>query len=626
MPTPARAPLPRLLDHFARHRPTVLRASACSVANKVADLAPPALIGAAVDTVVNQKTSFLAAAGIVDPGAQLTVLAVLTVLVWGIESITEYAFGVLWRNLAQTIQHELRIEAWDQVLRLDADWLGARGRGDTMSVLNDDINQLERFLDGGANEILQVTTTAIVVGGVFVAASPGVAVWAIAPVPVILIGSFLFQARIAPRYARVRREVGRMNALLSNALSGMPVIRSFTGEAREVDRLRAASTRSREANHSAILMSAAFSPLIRMVIVVGFTATLLVGGWMALAGTMAVGTYSVLVFLTQRLLWPLTRLGTTFDLYQRAMASTERVLDVIDTPVRIVDGDTPLPLDAVAGTVHFDHVHFAYPGRDHTLQDVDLRVPAGQTTAIVGPTGSGKTTLVRLLNRFHDVGQGAVRIDDTDVRAVPLQDLRRAVAVVSQQTFLFPGTVFENIVYGRPGATPAAVEEACRLAEAHDFIVALPDGYQTRIGEDGHTLSGGQRQRLSLARAVLKDAPILVLDEATSAVDNETEAAIQRSMGRITAGRTTLVIAHRLSTVRHADEIVVMEQGRVTERGTHDQLLARGGTYRRLWAVQTGEPLPAPGAPRDTAHVPRCTTAGEGPDHHHAVDDHRTAR
>ena len=591
MSTPRRSPLSRLLDHFARHRPIVIRASVCSILNKVFDLAPPALIGAAVDTVVRQDGSLLASLGVVDPATQLTVLAVLTVIVWGLESVFEYAFAVMWRNLAQTVQHELRLETWAQVLKLDSDWLGARGRGDTMSVLNDDINQLERFLDGGANELLQVTTTAVVVGGVFLAVSPGVAIWAIAPVPFILIGSFLFQSRIAPRYARVRQEVGRMNALLSNALSGMPVIRSFTGEAREVARLRNASERYRRANRSAIRMSAAFSPLIRMVIVVGFTATLLVGGWMTLDGAMAVGTYSVLVFLTQRLLWPLTRLGQTFDLYQRAMASTERVLDVLHTPIQITDGPERLPVENIRGDVHFDKVVFAYPGRETTLHGVDILAKAGTTVAVVGSTGSGKTTLVRLLLRLHEAprGQGAVRIDGTDIRDVALGDLRRAVAVVSQQTFLFPGSVFENIAYGRPGASREEVIRAAKLSEAHGFVKALPQGYDTRIGEDGHTLSGGQRQRLSLARAVLKDAPILVLDEATSAVDNETEAAIQRSMGRITAGRTTLVIAHRLSTVRHADTIIVLEQGQVVERGDHDALLAAEGAYARLWSVQTGE-------------------------------------
>lgn len=586
------SPLTRLLHHFGRHLPRVKRAAGFSVANKVFDLAPPGLIGAAVDTVVNQQQSFLASVGIADPAHQLTLIAVLTVIVWALESITEYAYGVYWRDLAQDIQHELRLEAWDKVLELDADWISQRGRGETMSVLNDDINQLERFLDGGANDLLQVTTTAVVVGGIFVVASPGVALWAIAPVPFILVGSFLFQSRIAPRYARVRREVGRMNALLSNALGGMTVIRSFTGERRELERLRAASERYREANHAAILMSAAFSPLIRMVIVVGFTATLLVGGWMTLGGTMAVGTYSVLVFLTQRLLWPLTRLGTTFDLYQRAMASTERVLDVLDTPVQITDGPVALPAERTTGRLHFDRVDFAYPGRERTLHGVELEVPAGRTVAIVGSTGSGKTTLVRLLLRLHEVQGGAIRIDGHDIRSLSLADLRTAVAVVSQQTFLFPGTVFENIAYGRPGATRADVERAARLAEAHDFVQALPQGYDTPIGEDGHTLSGGQRQRLSLARAVLKNAPVLVLDEATSAVDNETEAAIQRSMVRITADRTTLVIAHRLSTVRNADEIVVLEHGRVVERGTHDALIGHGGAYARLWAVQTGELLP----------------------------------
>ncbi len=396
----------------------------------------------------------------------------------------------------------------------------------------------------------------------------------------------MFQSRIAPLYARVRADVGRMNAILANTLAGQPTVRSYTGEDREVRRLHAASDRYRRSNEKAIRVSAAFVPIIRMFILVAFTATLVDGGQRALSGEMAVGTYSLLVFLTQRLLWPLTRLGQTFDLYQRAMASTARVLDLLSVKVAIVGGERVL--GRAKGAVRFSGVGFAYPGRAPVLRGLDLEVPAGRTVAVVGATGAGKSTVVRLLNRFYDRDEGTLTLDGVPVEELRLDELRRNIAVVDQQTFLFPGSVLENIAYGRPGASRAEVEAAAQAAEAHDFIAALPAGYDTRIGEDGRTLSGGQRQRLSLARAVLKDAPVLVLDEATSAVDNETEAAIQRSLARVSADRTTLVIAHRLSTVRTADEIYVMDGGRVVERGQHDALLAAQGAYARLWAVQTG--------------------------------------
>ena len=569
------------------HRRVVVLASAASVLNKIFDLAPPALIGAAVDVVVAREHSLLARLGVVDETHQLALLTFLTVVIWGLESAFEYAFAWLWRNLAQTAQHELRVATYTHVQDLEMAFFEDASTGGLMSVLNDDINQLERFLDGGANDLIQVATTVVVVGATFIGLSPLLAVFAIAPMPFVVAASFAYQRRIAPRYAVVRERVGLLNGLLSNNLSGIETIKSFTAEGREVTRVGNASLAYQEANKEAIRLSAAFIPLIRMVIVVGFGATLILGGWLALEGTLAVGTYSVLVFLTQRLLWPLTRLGNTFDLYQRAMASTTRVLDLLDTTRQRDDGEQPLARPQ--GAVVFEDVSFAYPGRPPVLTGFSLALPAGATVGIVGSTGSGKSTLMRLLLRFYDPQSGLVTLDGHDLRDLRLAELLGAVGLVSQHVYLFSGTVYDNLTYGRPGATSAEVEHAARAAEAHDFIAAMPQGYDTPIGERGQKLSGGQRQRLSLARALLCDPPLLVLDEATSAVDNETEALIQRSLRRLAVGRTMLVIAHRLSTVRHADLIVVMEGGRVIERGRHEDLVASGGRYAALWAVQTGE-------------------------------------
>jgi ATP-binding cassette subfamily B protein len=297
-----------------------------------------------------------------------------------------------------------------------------------------------------------------------------------------------------------------------------------------------------------------------------------------------------MVFLTQRLLWPLTRLGQTFDLYQRAMASTNRVLDLLDTQASIVDG--PDELAAVDGHIQFESVGFAYTPGFPVIEDLSLTIRAGQTTAIVGATGSGKTTLIKLLLRFYDVTTGSITIEGHDIRTLTLASLRRAVGLVSQDVYLFHGTVRENIAYGKPGATLDEVVAAAKVAEAHDFIVELPGGYESIVGERGQRLSGGQRQRISIARAVLADPPVLVLDEATSSVDNETEAAIQRSLEVITRNRTTIAIAHRLSTVRHADTTYVLDRGRVVERGSHDGLVEFDGIYASLWKVQTGEAVP----------------------------------
>jgi len=592
MPAP-RSPLARLLTYARPFRRQVWLATLYSVLNKLFDLAPPVLIGAAVDVVVEREDSLLASWGVVDVSAQLWWLAAATVIIWGLESAFEYAYQVMWRNLAQTLQHTVRLDVYGHVQGLELAWFEDRSTGGLMSVLNDDVNQLERFLDGGANSLIQLATTMLAVGGAFFVIAPDVAWFAVMPIPIIVWGSFRFQRSLAPRYAAVREQVGALNGLLGNNLTGMATIKSFTAEDRELDRVRGESQIYRDVNARAISLSSAFSPLIRMAIVIGFVATLVLGGELVLAGTLTVGAYSVLVFITQRLLWPLTRLGTLFDQYQRAMASTARILDLLDTGTALPDGEAPLETAAVKGAVRFEAVDFAYRSGGPVLRRLDLDINAGQTVAIVGATGAGKSSVIKLLLRFYDPTGGRITLDGHDLRAVRKTDLRAAIGLVSQDVFLFHGTVRENIAYGRPDATDAEIEAAAQAAEALGFIQALPEGLETMVGERGQKLSGGQRQRLSIARAVLKDPPLLVLDEATSAVDNETEAAIQRSMARIAEGRTTVVIAHRLSTIRDADRIIVLDAGEVAESGTHAALVARGGLYASLWAVQTGESMHA---------------------------------
>lgn len=584
-------PLHRLWFYARGFRKRIFLASAGSILNKIFDLAPPALIGAAVDVVVQQEDSLIARLGYEDPGTQLVVLAVLTLLIWGLESLFQYFYAVLWRNLAQSLQHQLRIDAYGHAQSLELSYFEDRSTGDLMSVLNDDINQLERFLDIGANDILQVVTTVLVIGGIFFWVAPSVAWMAVLPMPLIIWGSIRFQRTLAPRYARVRDMVGMLNSQLSNNLSGIATIKSFTAENFELNRIERESQRYRQANQEAIRLSAAFVPLIRMVIVIGFIAILIFGGRLALQGGIAVGAYSVMVFITQRLLWPLTRLGDTLDLYQRAMASIDRIFRVLDADQQISSGSRTLPVDEVKGEISFRNVSFEYEDDqgDSVLHELSLTIQEGQTVGIVGPTGAGKSTLVKLLLRFYEPQEGRITLDGIDLAEIRMEDLRAALGFVSQDVFLFHGTVLENITYGSFDAGQDRVVEAARVAEAHAFIQELPDGYQTVVGERGQKLSGGQRQRVSLARAVLKDPPVLILDEATSSVDNETEALIQRSLKKITENRTTLVIAHRLSTVVHADVIFVLDRGRLCQQGTHHELLEEGGIYADLWAVQTGD-------------------------------------
>lgn len=590
MPSP---PLARLWRYAAHHRPAIARASTWSVLNKTFDLAPPFLIGAALDVVVAGDAGllggWLTAAGIESRGPQLIALVILSFVIWILESLFEFLFSVGWRNLAQDVQDELRRDGYSRLQDLDLQYFEDRSSGELLSILNDDINQLERFLDIGANELLQLLTTVVVLGGAFLWIDPSVAWVAFAPIPVILAWSIKYQARLEPRYRAVRERAADVSALLANNVGGMAIIKAFTGEAREAARVGAVSADYKDANAAAIRLSSAFTPTIRVFVLVGFLATLALGGFRALDGAISPGTYAMMMFLVQRLLWPLTRLGQTMDLYQRAMASTTRALDIVDAQPAIVGG--AIELGSVTGTVTFSGVRFAYTAGFDVLHGVDIHVESGSEVAIVGPTGAGKSTIMKLLLRFYDPQEGEITIDGIPTADVTLSSLRSTVGLVSQDVFLFQGTVFENIAYGRPSATRSDVEQAARVAEAHDFIMTLPEAYDTVVGERGQRLSGGQRQRISIARAVLKDPPILILDEATSSVDNETEAAIQRSLAVLTRDRTTLVIAHRLSTIRNADRIHVLDAGRIVESGTHDDLVAAGGIYADLWAIQTGEHL-----------------------------------
>ena len=585
-------PLRNILARSDAPKGKIRLAILCSILNKIWDLAPPLLIGMAVDVVVQKEKSLLGQWGVIDPWNQLIVVAVATLIIWGLESMFEYFYAVLWRNLAQTVQHNLRMTTFDHVQNQSMAWFDEHQKGDLLAIMNDDVNQLERFLDKGANDLLQVTTTVVVVGAVFLYLSWEIALFAVLPIPIILWGSFRYQKKLEPRYSEVRNTAGQLNALLENDLTGMATIQSFTNEDKELERVRMLSEEYRGANRAAIRLSAAFVPLIRMAILAGFTATLLLGGRLTLNNELAVGAYSVLVFMTQRLLWPLTHLGETFDLYQRAMASSTRILTLLNEPSTVNDGAYELDEEAAKNSpVVFREVNFAYPERSPLFTNFNFEIHAGETVGIVGSTGSGKTTLTRFLLRFVEPTKGDIVWADKGLEQYTLQSLRQSIALVSQHVTLFPTTILENIRYGHNTASDEEVKQAAVAAEAFDFIEELPQKWDTFVGEGGYRLSGGQRQRIAIARAVLKDAPLLILDEATSAVDNETEAALQRSITRISKDRTTIIVAHRLSTVRHSDAIVVLERGMIIEQGKHEDLVALGGKYATLWSVQMGEKL-----------------------------------
>lgn len=579
---------PRLLKYARPWRGKMILATLYSSLNKLFDIAPEILIGIAVNVVVEREESFVAALGFTSPKSQILVLGAATFFIWVFESLFEYLYSLQWRGLAQSIQHALRMDTYDKVQRLDMTWFESNSTGNLMATLNDDVNQLERFLDTGANEIIQILVSTLLIGAIFFYLDPLIGFFTVLPVPLIFIGSSFFQKNLGPRYTRVRDAAGAIGATLANNLSGIATIKSFTAEAREQQRLAALSMAYQDANREAIRVSSAFIPVIRMAILAGFLATMIIGGLKVFEGTLDIGAYSILIFLTQRFLWPFTRLGQTIDLFERAMASARRALNLLEEPVIIKDPASPLPLTQIRGEVQFRDLHFTYANGTPIFKGLNLTIAPRSMVALVGGTGSGKTSLIKLLLRFYDANGGAITIDGTDIRSVRLAELRRHIGLVSQDVFMFQGTIRENIAYGRPDASDAEIEQAARLSEAHGFISALPEGYQTLVGERGQKLSGGQRQRLSIARVILTQPEIMILDEATSAVDNETEAAIQKSLNHVASSRTTLVIAHRLSTIRHADVIHVLERGEIVESGRHEALVALGGIYANLWRIQTG--------------------------------------
>jgi ATP-binding cassette subfamily B protein len=579
----------KVLSYGKGFKGQAIWASICSVVNKLFDIAPEILIGIAIDVVINQEDSFVAAMGVTEPSHQLYLLGVLTFLIWAGESIFQYLYLLNWRELAQKIQHRFRVDCYGHIQKMDMRFFEDQSSGRLTAILNDDVNQLERFLNIGANDILQVATSVVAVGAVFFLISTKLALLAFTPIPVIIFGAFYFQRKAEPRYAEVREKAGQIAAAINTNIAGVATIKSFTREDHEQKRIASISQDYVTANEAAIRISSAFTPVIRMAILTGFLATFIIGGLDTLKGELAVGAYGVLVFLTQRLLWPFRDLANTMDLYERGMASARRILGLLDEPIRIKDHAKTRDIE-LSGDIRLSGITFAYDSQSKpALKDINLNIKAGQTVAFVGQTGSGKSTIIKLLMRYYHAERGQIQLDGHAIEDLSIATLRAQIGLVSQSTFLFNDSIFANIHYGDQQASREAVLEAAQLAEAHEFIERLDEGYDTQVGEQGVKLSGGQIQRIALARALLKNPPILILDEATSAVDNETEAAIQKSLKKIACGRTIILIAHRLSTVVHADQIHVLEQGAIVESGDHNSLLKTDGRYHQLWNIQTGQ-------------------------------------
>jgi ATP-binding cassette subfamily B protein len=590
----SRYPLLRLLSYMKGDKKNYLTAILFSVLNKLFDIFPEVLIGGAVDVVVNRNHSWLARL-LNDPDIflQLIVLGVLTFIAWSLESIFQYLYSIKWRNLAQSVEHRLRMETYQHIQFARMEDIDKTAVGQLIATINDDINQLERFLEDGINQIIQIVASTILIGIIFLICSPLITLFAILPVPFILLGAFYFQHKLEPKFLKVREKAANIAIALNNNLTGLSTIKSYTAEEFEARRMEAISLDYQKANRETIVISSMVTPVIRILILTGFLFTLMIGGYETLYGEMNVGIFSLLIFLSQRLLWPFSYLADVTVNYQRAMASTVRALDLLIWKKEtnyIHHGKQAKTPENPSDGLCFEKVDFSYQNTTHKIfADFNVNIGKNKTVAFVGESGSGKSTLVKLLCRFYEPQSGAIYWEGKPVSQFKLKDWRQKIAFVSQDVFLFEGTIAENIAYAREKVSLEAIQQAAKIAGADKFIMQLPQGYASQVGQRGSFLSGGQRQRIAIARAVLKDAPILILDEATSAVDNETELAIQTALGPISYHKTTIIIAHRLSTITNADQIYVLAKGKIIEEGTHEELIKLPTYYNHLWRIQTGD-------------------------------------
>ena len=495
-------------------------------------------------------------------------------------------------SVGQSILASLRERIFERLLRLPLGYFDRRPVGDLMSRVTNDVDTLNQLLSQGLTQLLGSLFSVIGIVIAMLLLDWRLALVCFTIIPAMLLTNVYFARRARRAFRTTRETVGSVTAGLQEEIVGVREAQAFNRTETNIERFRERNAANRTANVEAVAITSAFAPAIDVLSTLSTAVVIGYGGYLVVTGTLTVGLLTAFLIYVQQFFRPIQLASQVYTQAQAALAGAERIYNVLDEPREPTDPPGTPQLYSVEGRIDFERVNFAYkPGRP-VLEDIDFHVEPGQTVALVGPTGAGKTTIANLIPRFYDVSAGTVRVDDHDVREVERRSLRGQIATVLQEPFLFSGTIAENISYGRMEATREEVEAAARAVSAHSFIAALPDGYDTELGAGGGRLSQGQRQLLSFARAVLADPRILILDEATSNVDTRTEALIQEALGTLLKGRTSIVIAHRLSTIRNADLILVIEAGRIAERGNHVSLLARGGLYADLYRRQFREPAP----------------------------------
>lgn len=573
--TDTRSTFLRLLGYLRPYYGQLIVVTLLVIVSTLSNLIGPVLLGRALDdTIIPGDVRGLAR------------IAVLMVLVYLVGGATAIAQGMMMVSIGQRLVADIRAELFANIQTLSMAYHDRHRVGDLMSRVANDTEAINRVLSNG---LIAFSSNILLLGGIMI--SMFLLSWQLALGTLIILPLMLFftaqvtrRSRVA--FRQVQRNLGALNAVMEENIAGIRVVQAFARQSDTVAEFNVVNAANREVGIRADIITAALGPMFTTMSTITIAATALLGGWLSIQGIVSLGVIATFVIYIMKFFRPMRGIAMLYNQLQSAFAGAERIFEVLDAPSSVQDPPGALRLSGIKGAVKFDRVSFEYEKGKPVLSDISLEVAPGQTVALVGPTGAGKTTIISLLSRFYDVNSGAITIDQHDIRTVQQASIREQLGIVLQDTFLFSSTVMENIRYGRLDATDEEVFEAARLANADRFIRLLPNGYETKVSEQGHNFSQGQRQLLAIARAVLADPRILILDEATSSVDTRTEMHIQEALLRLLEGRTAFVIAHRLSTIRNADQVLVIDDHRIIERGTHEQLLAQGGHYHDLYMSQ----------------------------------------